>query len=109
MTRCQSSSESSQIGNERPVIPACVDQHVETAPGTLHAGHRAVHVLGPRHVAGQRQGAAADAARRRLDRVGILIEQGHPRAVGGQAGGDGEPDPAGGSGDERGLAGNRHR
>jgi hypothetical protein len=91
------------------VIPRVVDQHVETAPGALHARDRAVHVLGPRHVPGERERPAADAARRHLDRVGILVEQGHPRAVGGQAGGDGESDAAGGSGDERGLADGRHR
>jgi len=52
---------------------------------------------------------APDRAGRRLHRVAVLIEQGHPQAVGGETGGDGEPDAAGGAGHERGLLRRGHR
>src|SRR6266542_810101 len=78
ITRRQSSSDSSQIGNERPVIPALLTR-MSSRP----------HVWTMRLTA-------------------VEVEHGHPRAAGGQAGSDGQPDAAGGAGDQRGLLVERH-
>jgi hypothetical protein len=74
----------------------------------LDAGHRAIHVPDAGDVAGQGERAPADRAGRRFHRVAVEVQQGHPQAVGGQAGGDGQPDAAGGAGHERGPFRGRH-
>jgi hypothetical protein len=89
--------------------PRVVDQDVQPAPPLHHAGHRVVHVAGAGDIRGQGERAASDRPRRRLHRGAVLIEQGHPRAVGGEPGGDRQPDAPGGAGHERDLLRRRHR